>query len=118
MCADILVLVLELRQKYFPVRLGVGDCSTVGVLLAAILQLEYGFQVKIVTGERSGCYHLWLEVNGVSVDPSVDCTFSKDEEFVQLINDDYLIYVKEDFDLDDYYPDHTLYELKVMVCFN
>lgn len=116
--SEILSLVTELRAEYFCRKLQPGYCINICILLGRILQVEYGKQVEFVSGQLGDCYHTWLCVDGVEVDPSTDCTFIEDgRPWVTLTNsDEYRTGVlgssREPFDINDYFLDVSLDKLK------
>lgn len=109
-----LKLIADIRKRYFPNKLVVGNCIDICILVGAILKYELGFKIDLVHGALNGCLHTWLSVNGIHIDLSTDCTTVNDKrDFVTFINiKEYRVDVIEVFDLKDFFKDMTLNQLK------
>lgn len=100
-----------LRKTYFSKPLAVGYCSDVAILIGSLMQSE-GHFVHIAYGECSGCYHVWLLVDGIAIDPSRDCAMQHGQ-FVCLVNaNEYKTHSTEVFDIKDFYISPDIEELK------
>lgn len=112
MTKSLLDKVASIRKTYFNKPLPVGYCSDVAILIGSLLQSE-GLFVNMVYGECNGCYHVWLMVDGVAIDPSRDCA-NQHGEFVCFVNpNEYITHSTEHFDIKDFYTDPDIEELKV-----
>lgn len=109
-----LKLITGIRNEYFPHRLAVGRCVGVCILIDAILKYELHHSVYLVYGKLDNCYHTWLSVDGIHIDPPTDCTIVKDaRSFVTFTNTkEYRVNSIETFDLRDFFKEMTVYQLK------
>lgn len=112
-----LKLIKELRIKYFPLTLSVGNCIDVCILIGAILKYEHNLNIKIAHGKIMNCFHSWLVINGVHIDVSLDCTTSfNGKKFVKFIDfKNYQIEKIVNYQIKDYYSNLSFEELKVMM---
>ena len=112
----LLGLVRRLRQKYFPKKLNVGSCITVCLIIGYILSTRHHKTVRIVDGSCGDCYHSWLEIDQINIDPARDTTgpyrltFTPDEsitdEDVILVDSSYgNIRSIDIYNWNDYYTD-------------
>lgn len=98
----ILSKVVAIRCRYYNRQLPVGNCHEISHLIGFILQQE-GFYVNLVYGTCNDCYHTWLEINGVQLDPSRDCA-NQTGDWVCLVNkEEYIVHSVDKFNINDFY---------------
>lgn len=110
-------LLRDLRAMHFPKKLNCGDCIAVCILLGYILKEEYGYTVQLVYGKLGHCYHTWLSVNGIQIDPSTDCAMVIDDRvFVSYVDyREYSISRIESYNVHDFYTDVAPGTLKTLL---
>ena len=113
-------LIKDLRSKYFPHKMNVGECADVCILIGGILKYNAGINVSMVFGIMNNCYHTWLKIDDLEIDVSTDCTTTRDgRDFVTFTNNyEYKTVRTEQFDIKDYYHSLTLEELKEIILNN
>lgn len=112
---EIYSTIRRLRYEYLPKPCGVGYCLNICLLIGALLKDEFAtVNIRLVDGVAKGCFHTWMEVNGIQIDPALDCLGDPDvSEFVGFPNEpDYEVKQLDLFDVNEYFRDATLDELK------
>ena len=108
---NLLGLIKSIRNRYFPDRHHIGDCSSISIFIAIVLQYTYGItNIRLCHGKINNCYHMWLNIGQLIYDVSFDCTtinIVKEKNYVKDITRryDYLQLDSTWFYYEDYYPD-------------